>query len=40
MRNPFRRQHGYATSCPEVRQLLDWSGPTVYPGSLPWAPAL
>jgi hypothetical protein len=40
MRNPFRRQHGYAASCPEIRQLLDWNGPTRYSETLPWAPAL
>ena len=40
MRNPFRRQHGYAASCPEIRHLLEWKGPAPYPGALPWAPAL
>ena len=40
MRNPFRRQHGYAASCPEIRQLLYWTGPAPYPGVLPWASAL
>jgi hypothetical protein len=40
MRNPFRRQHGYAASCPEIRQLLNWKGPSPYAEALPWAPAL
>jgi hypothetical protein len=40
MRNPFRRQHGYGASCPEIGPLLDWPGPLPYPGALPWAAAL
>jgi hypothetical protein len=35
-RNVFHRQHGYAISCPEIRGLLDYTGPEIYPGPLPW----
>lgn len=35
-RNPFRRQHGYATSCPHLAELLQWPGPGAYPNALPW----
>jgi hypothetical protein len=35
-RNPFRRQHGYLTSCPEVAGLLRHRGPELYAGALPW----
>lgn len=35
-RNAFRRQHGYHASCPELRELLDWTGPELYTGPLPW----
>jgi hypothetical protein len=35
-RNPFRRQHGYAESCPELRELLSYRGPEVFRGTLPW----
>lgn len=38
-RNPFARQHGYAASCPEVAELLTWTGPELYSGALPWDPA-
>lgn len=37
-RNAFRRRHGYASSCPEVAELLRYSGPEIYPGALPWDP--
>lgn len=36
-RNPFRRQNGYATSCPELVDLLRHEGPELYRGSVPWA---
>lgn len=36
-RNAFRRQHGYHASCPEVRGLLEYRGPELYAGPLPWA---
>lgn len=35
-RNPFRRQHGYTASCPELAGLLAHRGPHPYPGPLPW----
>jgi hypothetical protein len=35
-RNAFRRQHGYAISCPELAELLDFEGPELYEGALPW----
>jgi hypothetical protein len=35
-RNPFRRQHGYAISCPELRDLLEYTGTTPFVGPLPW----
>lgn len=35
-RNPFRRQHGYGASCPEVVGLLRHEGPEPYPERLPW----
>jgi hypothetical protein len=35
-RNPFRRQHGYRVSCPELIPLFDWPGPERFPGPLPW----
>jgi hypothetical protein len=35
-RNVFRRQHGYATSCPELAGLLLHKGPEIYAGELPW----
>lgn len=35
-RNPFHRQHGYTTSCPEVALLLNDAGPDPFPDKLPW----
>lgn len=35
-RNPFHRQHGYTTSCPEVTSLLNYAGPDPFPDTLPW----
>ena len=35
-RNPFRRQHGYGASCPELTGLLGHAGPELYRGPLPW----
>jgi hypothetical protein len=36
-RNPFRRQHGYYSSCPELAPLLRFEGPGLYGGAgLPW----
>lgn len=35
-RNPFRRFHGYASSCPEVAGLLAWTASAIYPHALPW----
>lgn len=36
-RNPFRRQHGYSISCPELIPLLNHLGPYQYSGPLPWS---
>ena len=35
-RDPFRRRHGYAVSCPELRALLEHRGPEQFAGPLPW----
>ena len=35
-RNPFNKQHGYFTSCPELEGLLYHRGPEIYKGNLPW----
>jgi hypothetical protein len=35
-RNPFRRQNGYALSCPELAPLLSHRGPELYRGPWPW----
>ncbi len=35
-RNPFRKQNGYAISCPEVGALLAHEGPALYRGPVPW----
>lgn len=35
-RNPFRRQHGYSTSCPELERLFQHRGPERFAGPLPW----
>ena len=35
-RNVFRRQHGYAASCPELAELLQYGGPSLYDRTLPW----
>jgi hypothetical protein len=37
-RNPFRRQHGYHLSCPELAELLAHEGPALFTGFLPWLP--
>jgi hypothetical protein len=36
-RNAFHRRHGYKISCPELAELLDYQGPALYPGALPWS---
>jgi hypothetical protein len=35
-RNPFRRQHGYFTSCPELAALFHHRGPEPFTAPLPW----
>ena len=35
-RNPFRRQNGFAVSCPELVELLGHEGPELYGGPVPW----
>lgn len=37
-RNPFRRQHGYAVTCPELQPLFAHQGPSLFAGPLPWRP--
>lgn len=39
-RNPFRREHCYRTSCPELVPLFDHQGPAQYRDTLPWQSAL
>lgn len=36
LRNPFRRRHGYAASCPDLAGLLAHRGPEIYSDPLPW----
>lgn len=38
-RNPFRRQHGYESSCPEVLPLMKHSSQGWYSGPVPWPPS-
>lgn len=36
-RNPYRRQHGYATSCSIMKNVLEWRAPGKIPSHLvPW----
>lgn len=35
-RNPHRKQNGYAISCPELKELLNYTGTEIFPGKLPW----
>ncbi|CAM9419772.1 unnamed protein product, partial [Discosporangium mesarthrocarpum] len=35
-RDPFRRTAPYPLSCPEMEGLLNWCGPLIYQGELPW----
>jgi hypothetical protein len=35
-RNPYRRQSGYAISCPELAALMRHEGPELYRGPWPW----
>ncbi len=35
-RNPWRRQHGYTISCPELKELLEYKGREIFTGKLPW----
>lgn len=35
-RNPYQRTVPYRLSCPEIVRLLDWCGPDLFPGPLPW----
>ena len=38
IRNPFSRTPPYALTCPELKDLLDYCGPQVFPADkLPWA---
>ena len=39
-RNPFLRTIPYDLSCPELKDLLHWCGPDLFPGQLPWADEL
>lgn len=36
-RNPYRRHHGYKTTCPDLANLLDWTATTPFPkDQVPW----
>lgn len=35
-RNPWKRQHGYGISCPEMKELLEYCGKEIFRGKLPW----
>ena len=35
-RNPFQRLNSYRTTCDEIKQLLEYCGPSLYQGELPW----
>jgi hypothetical protein len=35
-RNVYRRQHGYAASCPDLAELLRYTGPAIYASPVPW----
>lgn len=35
-RNPFQRTAPYLLSCPEIKDLLEWCGPGIFRGTLPW----
>lgn len=35
-RNPFQRTAPYLLSCPEIKDLLEWCGPGIFRGNLPW----
>ena len=35
-RSPFRREHGFRTSCVELADLLEHRGPDLFAGPLPW----
>ncbi|CAE7887217.1 unnamed protein product, partial [Symbiodinium microadriaticum] len=35
-RNPFQRTTPYLLSCPELKALLQWCGPDIFRGALPW----
>lgn len=38
LRNPYRRQHGYITSCPSMRAVLEWRNPhRISQHAVPWA---
>lgn len=32
----IRRTVPYAAACPEIAELLEWCGRTIYPEPLPW----
>lgn len=36
-RNPFHRTSPYTLACPEMKELLEWCGPELFAGSLPWS---
>ncbi len=35
-RNPWKRQHGYPISCPELKELFEYKGREIFRGTLPW----
>lgn len=37
-RNPYRRHHGYESSCPSLAPILRWTGDTPFPADqVPWS---
>jgi len=35
-RNPWKRQHGYSISCPELKEFFDYLGRELFPEKFPW----
>lgn len=35
-RNPWKRQHGYSISCPELKDFFEYTGRELFPGKFPW----
>lgn len=35
-RNPWKRQHGYSISCPELKEFFAYKGSEIFPKKFPW----